>query len=147
VEITPADVEAATGQSREEKVFAVVDALSVGDAVNALRFWEQVWTTDRAAPGRAIAGLAWSVRRMLQTRREWEAGTDIGKLAMKMFTDPTTLRRRLEHMTIPRLESLQRALLDADIACKTGGSTVDVAVQKLIVKFATQYPSARAKVG
>jgi DNA polymerase-3 subunit delta len=145
-EITPADVEASTGQSREEKVFAVVDALAAGDARGALRHWEQVWATDRAAPGRAIGGLAWSVRRMLQARREWEAGAELGMLARKMFTDPATLRRRFEYMSPGRLEQLQRGLLEADLAVKTGVSTVDVGIEKLIVGFAAQ-ATIRAKAG
>ncbi len=148
-EITPADMEAATGQSREEKVFAVVDAMSVGDASGALRNWEQVWVTDRAAPHRAIGGLAWAVRRLSKLRRAFDAGADLASTAksMGMFADASALRRQIEHMTIPRLESLQHALLEADVACKTGGSTVEVAVEKLIVRFATRLPAPRARVG
>ena len=56
VEITAADIAALTGRHREEKVFAVTDAMSSGDTQTALRQWEQVLATDRAAPARAIAG-------------------------------------------------------------------------------------------
>ena len=142
-EIAPKDIDSATGEHREEKVFAVLDAIAVGDAVGAFQAWEQVWATDRAAPGRAIAGLAWSVRRLLEVRREWERGADIGGLARRMFTDPVTLRRRLERSSVGQLREQQRDLLAADIASKTGLSTVDVAVERFIVKHSTRVAGIR----
>jgi len=146
-EITPKDIDSATGEHREEKVFAVLDAITAGDPVIALRAWEQVWATDRAAPGRAIAGLAWSVRRLLEVRREWERGADIGGLARRMFTDPVTLRRRLERSSVDQLREQQRDLLAADIAAKTGLSTVEVAVERFIVKHSTRVAGTRGKAG
>jgi len=146
-EITAKDINAATGEHREELVFAVLDAIADGDAVSAFRAWEQVWSTDRAAPGRAVAGLAWSVRRLLEVRREWERGADIGGLARRMFTDPVTLQRRLERSGVGQLREQQRDLLAADIAAKTGLSTVEVAVERFIVKHSTRSVTARIKAG
>ena len=146
-EITPSDIEAATGEHREEKVFAVIDAVSSGDTSRALKQWEQVLTTDRAAPGRAIAGLAWSVRRLLETFHDWKKGADLGGLARRMFTDPETLRRRLEQTSVDQLREQQRDLLAADIAVKTGLSTVDVAVERFIVKHSACVRTTRSKVG
>lgn len=135
-DITPADIDALTGHHREEKVFAVTDAISSGNAAEALRQWEQVLATDRAAPGRAIAGLAWGVRRLLQARRDWDAGTSIQALARRMYTDPQVLENRLQRIKTPDLEEQQRDLLQADWAVKTGAATVGVAVEKFIVKHA-----------
>ncbi len=146
-EITPKDIDAATGEHREEKVFAVLDAITTGDPTGALQAWEQVWATDRAAPGRAIAGLAWSVRRLLEFRREWERGADIGGLARRLFTDPVTLRRRLERCSVDQLREQQRDLLAADITSKTGLSTVEVAVERFIVKHSTRSLTARSRTG
>jgi len=133
-EIVPADIDVLTGQSREEKVFAVTDAIAAQDAAGALRHWEQVLATDRAAPVRAIGGLAWGIRRLLEARRDWESGADLGELARRLFTDPATLRRRLESLTGERLEEQQRDLLAVELAVKTGVSSVEVAVEKFIVK-------------
>ena len=133
-EITPADIAALTGRHREEKVFAVTDAMSSGDTQTALRQWEQVLATDRAAPARAIAGVAWGIRRLLEARRDMEQGASLRELARRMYTDPDTLQRRLERVTISQLEEQQRDLLSADLAVKTGASTVDAAVEKFIVK-------------
>ncbi len=144
-EITPGDINDLTGCHREEKVFAVTDAMSARDTAAALRHWEQVLETDRAAPGRAIAGLAWGLRRLLQARRDWENGTSLRELARRMYTDPNVLQRRLERVTSEQLEAQQRDLLAADIAVKTGGSTVDLAVEKFIVTHSAGDTVARQR--
>jgi DNA polymerase-3 subunit delta len=132
--ITTDDIEALTGHHREEKVFAVMDAIASKDPAGALRCWEQVLATDRAAPIRAIAGLAWGLRRLLEARRDLDRGVSIRALAPRMYTRPDLLQRRLERVTTAQLEAQQRDLLAADLAVKTGASTVECAVEKFIVK-------------
>ena len=136
-EIAAADVDALIGHHREEKIFAVTDAMSSGDTDTALRQWEQVLATDRAAPARAIAGMAWGIRRLLEARRDWDQGTALRELARRMYTDPGVLQRRLERLSASQLEEQQRDLLSADLAVKTGASTVDAALQKFIVKHSS----------
>ncbi|MCH7925318.1 MAG: DNA polymerase III subunit delta [Planctomycetes bacterium] len=137
-EILAEDIQALTGHHREENVFAVMDALSEGNTRSALGYWQQVLDTDRAAPGRAIAGLAWAVRRLIQVRHDWQEGANLGGLARSMYTNPDTLRRRLENASIDDLESRQRDLLEADLAVKTGASTVESAIETFIVKHSTK---------
>ncbi len=132
-EITVADIRAATGESREEKVFTVMDAMAAGETGVALRHWQQVLATDRAAPAKAVGGLAYAVRRLIEARSEWEKGQDLSSIARRMFTDPAVLKRRLEQNPLPRLRRQQGDLLALDVAVKTGASTVDVAVEKFIV--------------
>lgn len=140
--ITPEDIGALTGNLREEKVFAVTDAMALRDTAGALRHWEQVLATDRAAPARAIAGLAWAVRRLLETRRAWEDGVNIQTLARKTYTDPAVLKKRLERVSIRELENQQSDLLAADVAIKTGASSIGPAVEKFIVLHTAARPSA-----
>lgn len=137
-EILAEDIQALTGHHREEKVFAVMDALSEGNTRSALGYWQQVLDTDRAAPGRAIAGLAWAVRRLMQVRHDWQEGANLAGLARSLYTNPDALRRRLENASIDDLESRQRDLLEADLAVKTGASTVESAIEKFIVKHSTK---------
>ncbi len=147
--ITAEDIEALTGRHREEKVFAVTDAIASGNTKAAIEQWEQVLATDRAAQGRAIAGMAWGVRRLLDARRAWERGGNLSVIARQMYTDPVTLQRRLERVDTAALEEQQSDLLTADLAVKTGGSTVATAIEKFIVKHSTKRstPSRKARVG
>ena len=110
-EITPDDVAALTGHLREEKVFAVVDAVASGATAEALKQWDQVLATDRAATDRAIGGLAWSVRRLLEARRDLDRGVPIASLARRMYMDPALLQRRLQRLSLAQLEAQQRDLL------------------------------------
>lgn len=142
--ITEDDVSALTGHLREEKVFAVTDAIASGDTATAMAQWEQVLATDRAAPQRAIAGLAWGVRRLLEARRAYEAGATPFELSRKLFADPDTVRRRMEHVTVSDLENQQRDLLAADLDVKTGASTIELAIEKFIVTHSVRRAAAYA---
>ncbi len=132
--IAPKDIAALTGHHREENVFKVMDAIASGDTAAALAHWEQVLATDRAAPARAIGGLAFGVRRLLEARRAYEGGASVRALSAKLFADPDTVRRRLERVTSKGLERQQRDLLDAEVAIKTGVSTIERAIERFIVR-------------
>jgi DNA polymerase III delta subunit len=105
-EITVNDLEALVGNNRERNVFELTDALARGDAPTALRLWERVLSTDRAAPFRAIGGLAWGIR------------------------------KRLEGAADAMLEDQLIDLLEADLGSKTGLAGADRAVERFIVKHA-----------
>lgn len=133
-DITSDDVEALVGRYREQKVFAVMDHVFDGEAGTALREWRQVLATDRAAAGRAIGGLGWAVRRMLDARKRLDAGESAYGLARACFTDADTLTRRMQGTTVADWEDQLLDLLDADLAAKTGLGTFASAVEKFIVK-------------
>ena len=79
--IEPGDIDDLVGNHREENVFALLDAVADRNAPAALERWQQVVATDRAVAGRAVAGLAWGVRRWVETSRARESGEPIGALA------------------------------------------------------------------
>lgn len=141
--IEPADIDALVGHHREEKVFAVTDAIANGDTASALEHWEQVLATDRAAPGRAIAGLAWGVRRLLDARRELDRGASLHTLARRLYVDPPVLERRLGRLSAAHLEQQLSDLCAADLAVKTGLGSLNTAIEKFIVRHcAAQHGTA-----
>jgi len=133
-EITPADVDAVIGNYREQSVFAVMDAIAAGDAETALTEWQQVLATDRAAPGRAIGGLAWSVRQLLGARRQLDAGAALPALAHAARSDVDVFTRRMKRSSTTKLEDQLVDLLAADLESKTGLGNAGSAVEKFIVK-------------
>ena len=133
-EITAADVNELTDQRREEKVFGIMDAMASGEVAGALSLWDQVLATDRAAPGRALAGLALKVRQMIEAFDEFESTGQVFGAAKRMFMDAGELRRRLERISRRELVEQQRDLLEADVAVKTGLSSLPLSIEKLIVK-------------
>jgi DNA polymerase-3 subunit delta len=145
-QIDVADVETLTGQHREEAVFRVTDAMSSGDAAAALRAWEQVLLTDQAAPMRAIGGLAFGVRRLLEAKQAVAAGESVAVVARRSRINPELLGRRIEGVTVERLRQQLCDLYDADLATKSGLGDVGSAVETFIIKHtATQSrPAARS---
>ena len=133
-EITAGDVDAVVGNYREQTIFAVMDAIAIGDTRTALNEWQQVLATDRAAPGRAIGGLAWGVRRLLDARRKLDQGTPIQTLARQQWADVGVFTRRMQRTTVGRLQEQLTDLLGADLESKTGLGTAGSAVEKFIVK-------------
>lgn len=140
--ITPGDIEALVGRYREQAVFAVTDAIAVGDTATALSAWQQVLATDRAAPGRAIGGLAWGLRRLLEARRRLDQGASLPSLARECWTDVDVFERRMKRCSVHRLEDQLTDLLAADVDSKTGLGNVGTAVEKIIVKQTSQTASA-----
>lgn len=143
-DITAADVNELTDQRREEKVFGIMDAMAGGDAAQALCLWNQVLETDRAAPGRAIAGLALKIRQMIEACDELAATGQVYKSAARMFMEAHDLRRRLERIGKMELLAQQRDLLRADLAVKTGLSSLPLAIEQFIVKHSLN-PAAKPR--
>lgn len=136
--ITQQDIEALVGRHREQDVFAVLDALADGDAAGAMAHWERVLATDRAAPARAIAGLAWGVRKLLDIKQQADRGVSIHVLSRQAFASAEVLTRRLRATSLSRLQSQLCDLLDADFATKSGLSSVPTAIERFIIKYAVR---------
>jgi DNA polymerase-3 subunit delta len=143
--IATADVEAVVGQNREQTVFAVTDAIASGDVAAALYHWERVLATDRAAPGRAIGGLAWGFRRLLELKLEADGGAPLASLARRAFVDPATLKQRLDRLAIEDLQEQLSDLLEADLASKTGLSTVATAIEQFVIKHCLKARGSRKR--
>lgn len=133
-DITVNDVDALVGNIREQAVFAITGAMADGDVRTALHQWERVLATDRAAPGRAIGGLAWGIRRLLEAHDAVAGGTPVANLARQYWTEPAVLERRLRCVSRRQLEDQLCDLLEADLAAKTGLSEVGRAMERFIVK-------------
>ena len=131
-----ADVEALVGQHREEKVWDILSAIAAGNETRAMTLWEEVWQTDRAAPGRAIAGIAFTVRRLLAAKRAQASGTPLPELARMLmrWNDEAGVRAELAAFSISQLEQMLCRLLEADVAAKTGGASVQSSVEAFIVE-------------
>jgi DNA polymerase-3 subunit delta len=131
--ITPKDVEELVGRLREEDIFGITDAMASGDTAAALTKWEKVIATDRAGPARAVGGLAWGFRKLLDLKLQSESGVPMGSLARQAFTTPDVLQRRLARHNVADLQDKLMALLKADVASKNGLSTASSAIQQFIV--------------
>ncbi|MDM8006114.1 MAG: DNA polymerase III subunit delta [Phycisphaerae bacterium] len=134
--IAVADVEALVGQHREEKVWDILSAIAAGNQARAISLWEEVWQTDRAAPGRAVAGVAYTVRRMLAAKRAQESGTSIPEIARMLmrWNDEAGVRSELAAFSTQQLEQMLCRLLKADVDAKSGGPSVQSSIEAFIIE-------------
>lgn len=144
--ISAADIEALVGQQREEQIWGIMSAMAAGDEARALSLWEEVYQTDRAAEARSVAGLAYKVRQLLNARRAQAAGAPEAELAkiLMIFRDPRRLQAELNAFTAPQLERMLCRLLEADVASKSGGLSVQASIEALIIGVCRAKRSARA---
>jgi DNA polymerase III subunit delta len=135
--VTVADVAALVQSIREEKVWGILSAIAAGDQAGALTMWEQVLETDRAAEYRAIGGLAFKVRQLLNAKRAEEAGASQAELGriLVVWNDPRRLRAELAAFTTAQAEAMLCRLLEADVASKTGGVSVRSSIEAFIVEM------------
>ncbi len=137
-EITSRDVDELVGQSREEKVFAAMDAAAEGHLADALRLWHQVLTTDKDAVYRAVGGMAYKLRSWLNAQRLNHAGMTPKDIAPKvgMYGKVDALRTILRRMSFQRLTRMLGVLADLDAQAKTGARSIETGVEGVLIDLA-----------
>jgi len=137
--ITEGDVGDLVGQSREEKIFAVMDAAAAGRLPDALRLWHQVLSTDRAGVYRALGGMTFVVRRWLAAHRQLAAGTPIRAMAprLMMWGRESELERLLRRLTPQFLRGLLAGIAELDSQAKVGARSIETGVELLLLRLAS----------
>ena len=136
--LAAADVEACVGNTREEQIWGLLSAVAAGNEAAALSLWEHVWDTDRAAPARAIGGIAFKVRQLLTAKRAQEGGAAPQQLAGMLGlwgNNAQRLRAELDAFTTAQVEQMLTRLLEADVGAKSGGPSVQSSIEAFIVEM------------
>ncbi|MFH1747317.1 MAG: DNA polymerase III subunit delta [Planctomycetota bacterium] len=136
--ITLEDVDALVGLSREEKIFAAVDAAGAGDARRALSLWHQVLATDTAAVYKVIGGVAYVLRRWLKAHQMSAEGLSVHQIAPKvmMWKRERQLETILRRVPARRVGQLLAAAAELDSQAKSGIRSIDIGVDALLLKVA-----------
>jgi DNA polymerase III subunit delta len=136
--LTEQDVTDLVGQSREEKIFAVMDAAVSGRLPEALRLWHQVLTTDPGAVYKVLGGIAFKVRQWLAAHVLLAAGSTIPEIAPKVMMwgrqrELETLLRRFSPLLLRRLLA---ALANLDSQAKSGTRSIETGIELMLVRLA-----------
>lgn len=136
--ITGRDVDELVGLSREEKVFAVMDAAALGDAPQALSLWRQVLASDRDAIYRAVGGIAYMLRRYLAAHRLVGEGMPPRAAAPKvmMWGRENELEQILRRLPAPRVRRALAGLAEIDAQAKVGQRSIESGVEAILVEVA-----------
>lgn len=132
-------VTALVGQSREEKIFAVLDAAALGRLPDALRLWQQTLETDPEAPFRAVGGIAFVLRRWLTAYELADQGLPVAAIAPKvmMWRRERDLERILAHLAPTRIRRALADLARLDAQAKSGSRSIEAGVEQLLTQLAT----------
>jgi DNA polymerase-3 subunit delta len=132
------DVSDLVGLTREERIFAVMDAAATGRLALALQLWDQVVATDAAAAFKALGGMCFVVRRWIAAHQMLADGLPIHAVAPKMMMwgrerELDTLLRRL---TPARLKQILAAIAELDSQAKVGARSIETGVEALLHEVA-----------
>lgn len=136
--ITDEDVSALVGQSREEKIFAVMDAAAAGRLPDALRLWHDVLATDRGAVFKVLGGMAYKIRQWLAAHRAVAGGATLSEVAprLKMWRRERELATLLRRLPAALLRRFLAAIGNLDSQAKSGARSIETGVELMLVRLA-----------
>ncbi len=137
--IEETDLRALVGSSREEKIFAVLDAAARGDLRSGLELWRQVLESDPAAAFRAIGGVAYVIRRWLAAHAMAADGMPISAIAPKvmMWGRDGELADLLRRHPPQQMQSLLAQIAELDAKAKVGARSIEEGISALLVRIAS----------
>ncbi len=134
--ITAEDVSSMTGATREENIFAMVDDVIERRYPRARERIERLRADTGAAVPQIMAMLGTQVRRLLAAKDATDRRVSQSELQDAIGTRSDFAIRKTVNQsrsfTMPRLREMHRAILDYDIALKTGQLNEDTAMELLI---------------
>lgn len=139
-EITQADITALCGSNRQYDVFNVIDAMTAGNAEEAVRRLRNMFISDKDAEYTVIGAFAFHFRRMFQARAMMDKGANAGQIAadLRIYYGKEQFFANLGVWNLRTLADVIKALARIDYESKTGRARVQVEVEQLVVKAATR---------
>lgn len=137
-QLRPQDLADLVGQTREEKIFAVMDAAGAGQVSEALAMWQQVLATDPAAVFRVVGGVAFVLRKWLAAHEMLAQGATPREIAPKvnMWGREQELAALLRRISATRTRRLLAGLARLDAQAKSGLRSIETGVEQLLLEVA-----------
>ena len=133
-QITPEIVNTVVGHNRQYSVFNVIDAMTAQNRSLALTTLNQMLNQSRDAEFTAVGAFAWHFRRLYNARLLMDRrinGRDIIK-QLRIWSQPDQFLQQVKRFDTHKLANMLRALMNIDLASKTGAGTVRSGLEKLI---------------
>jgi DNA polymerase-3 subunit delta len=132
------DISDLVGLTREEKIFAVMDAAATGRLPQALQLWQQVVATDKDAVYKAIGGMAYKIRGWLVAHQLVADGVPVGAIAPKvgMWRRERELADLLRRLRPTRLKQILAAIAELDSQAKVGARSIDTGIEAVLTEVA-----------
>lgn len=137
--ITDDDVRALVGQSREEMIFAALDAAVAGRLPDALKLWHQVLAGDPAARFKAVGGVAFKLRKWLAGYRMAAQGMPIRAIApqVMMWGREQELGNLMRRISEREMRRQLADLAELDAQAKSGARSIEMGVEAMLIRLAS----------
>lgn len=138
--ITPEDVAALVGLTREEMIFAAVDAAAQGRLAEALTQWRQMLALDKDVIYPALGGIAWKLRSLLSAHQQKAAGGNLYAIANKTgyYNRADDLAKILTHLPETRIARAVAQIARLDQQVKTGLRSIESSVEAVLAGLAAR---------
>ncbi|MFC1739298.1 DNA polymerase III subunit delta [Planctomycetota bacterium] len=138
--ITAEHIEKLTGHNRLFNCFDVIDSCLSGDAARAAERLRAMFAEDKSAEYTAVGAFAYHLRRMFNARVMLEKGVNPGQIAAKLriWSNKDAFFRQLRKLSLKQIGSYLQRLAATDHAIKTGRTTPASAMERLVLKLATE---------
>ncbi len=140
--ITAAHVESLIGRHRVYGAFEVIDAITAGNAGQAVTRLRNMFEQDKTAEYTVVGAFAYHLRRMFQAKVLLEKRTspiDVAK-QLRIFYNKDRFFAQLQRMTLSQIAGVLEELAAVDYATKTGQAQTAIAIEQLVLKLAVASP-------
>jgi DNA polymerase III subunit delta len=139
-EITIENIQALTGHNRLFDAFEVFDEALAGRPAKATQLFRDMLAKERSAEYKIVGAFVYQVRRMFDAKVLLNKGTDLKEISgrLRIFGDRGTFFVRLKKMDLLQIGSLLELLGLIDYQVKTGQATIEVEMEKFILKLANK---------
>jgi len=135
--VTAEDVEALLGESADQNIFNLYDALKAKRLNEALKILHRLKTQGRR-PHEIIASLTWQFDRVLRIKNLLNQGLGAADIAAELRIHAFFAEQAIRRARGLKAESLKkdlRVLLDCDISVKRGLLREDLALEKCVLSL------------
>lgn len=135
--ITPQHVESLVGRNRLFDCFAVINAVTAGDAGQAVARLRNMFAADRSAQYTATGAFGFHFRRMFRAKALLDEGARPAEVAgkLRIWGDRESFFAQLKKMTLKQIGDNIKHLAETDFQIKTGQAKPQVAIEQLVLKL------------
>jgi DNA polymerase-3 subunit delta len=131
-------VESLTGHHRIYGAFEVIDAMTAGNAGQAITRLRNMFEQDKSAEYSVVGAFAFHLRRMFQAKALLEkrvSPVDVAK-QLRIWYNKDRFFAQLQRITLAQIAAILEELAAVDYATKTGQAQAAVAIEQLVLRLA-----------
>jgi DNA polymerase-3 subunit delta len=136
--ITQKHIESLIGHNRLFNAFAVIDAVTDGNAAQAVQRLRDMFAEDRSSEYTVIGAFAYHFRRMFKAKVLMEKGQRADQIAkhLGIWSNQDNFFTRLRKMSLNQIGLFIQYLAESDYAIKTGRSQAQIEMEQFVLKLA-----------